>query len=115
VEDLSNQYSLPLDRIKISFVNTKEVFRLKPEILNVNAIKKYPRNHNDYRHLSPDNFGIVRFETFGLNLEPINKERFFRDNKDYYEPIKPPILKRQLYNVYLEDGDIFVITFNSEK
>jgi len=115
VEELSNQYSLPLDRIKISFANTKEVFRLKPNILNVNAIEKYPRNHNDYRHLSPDNFGIVRFQTFALDLEPFNKERFFKNNKDYYEPTKPPILKRQLYNIYLEEGDIFVITFNREK
>lgn len=113
VEDLSNQYSLPLDKIKISFVNTEEVFRLKPNLLNVNALKKYPR-HNDYRHLSPDNFGIVKFQSFGLDLQPINKERFFRDDKDYYQPIKAPILKRQLYNIYLEE-DIFVVTFKGKE
>lgn len=114
VEDLSNQYSLPLDKIKISFINTKEVFRLKPNLLNVNALKKYPR-HNDYRHLSPDDFGIVKFQTFGWDIQPINKGRFFRNNKDYYEPLKPPILKRQLYDIYLEEEDIFVIAFKGKE
>lgn len=109
VENLSTQYSLPLDNMKISFVNSKEVWWLQPNILARNAIKKYPR-HNDHSD------GVLKFETFGPYFKNIgDKQRFFRDNQDYYQPVQAPILKRQLYNIYLEEGDIFVITFNKKE
>lgn len=113
IENLSNDYSLPLDKAKISFVNSEKVFTLKPNNLVQKSLEKYPIiKPLAYQYLSPDNFGITKLNTFGINIEPLPKENFYRDNKDYYQSLKPPILKRHLYNIYLENNNVFVITFN---
>ncbi|MBL1209213.1 hypothetical protein [Geminocystis sp. GBBB08] len=113
VEDLSIKYSLPLDNIKISFANTENCFTLKANNLVAKSLEKYPIISSiAYQYLSPDNFGITKLKTFGLNIESLPKEDFFLDHKDYYQPNKAPILQRQLYNIYFNNNDVFIITFN---
>ncbi|WP_017293251.1 glucosyltransferase domain-containing protein [Geminocystis herdmanii] len=113
IENLSNDYSLPLDKAKISFVNSEKVFTLKPNNLVQKSLEKYPIIQPlAYQYLSSDNFGITKLKTFGIEIESLPKEDFYSDDKDYYQPLKPPVLKRQLYNIYLENNNVFVITFN---
>ncbi len=108
----SNKYSISLTQPKVTFINSQKVKSLRRNNLTTKAIEKYPIiQWIAYPYFSADNFGITKFKTFGLNIESYPKEDFFKPNKDYYEPATPPIISRQLYDIYLEKDDMFIILF----
>jgi hypothetical protein len=112
VEEASNKLSLPLDKAKISFANTEQIRELRRNILNLKALEKYPiLSSLAYPYFSADNFGITKFKSFGLNFEAQSNQEFIDENKGYYLPTNEPIVSRQLYDIHLENGDIFVIVF----
>jgi hypothetical protein len=113
IENLINEKSMPLNKPKVVFVNSEKVRDIRSNVLIKKSLDKYPiLNSIAPPYFTPDNFGITKLETFGLEIESLPKEDFYRDNKDFYQPNNSPILKRQLYNIYLENDQVFVITFN---
>lgn len=112
IEAASNKYSISLTQPKVTFINSQKVKSLRRNNLTTKAIEKYPIiQWIAYPYFTADNFGITKFKTFGLNFESYPKEDIFEPNKDYYEPATPPVMSRQLYDVYLEKDDKFVILF----
>lgn len=78
--------------------------------MNREALEKYPiLNELAPTSFNPNNF--VKFVTFGLNFEPQFSKPFIDKNKGYYIPTSEPIISRQLYNIYLENEDTFIIVF----
>lgn len=113
IENLSNKYSISLTKPKISFVNSEKVNTLRNNLLVQKSFEKYPIiGIITYPHFTSDNFGITKLETFSISIERLPKENFYRENETFYNPQNPPILERQLYNIYLENNEVFIIVFN---
>lgn len=112
IEEASIKSSIPLDQLKVTFANTERIKHLRRNILNLKALEKYPiLSSLAYPYFTTDNFGIDKFKTFGLDFEALSNQEFIQQNKGYYIPTNEPIITRQLYDIYLEKGDTFVISF----
>ncbi|MDJ0650754.1 MAG: glucosyltransferase domain-containing protein [Xenococcaceae cyanobacterium MO_188.B19] len=98
------------DRPKISFANSEKIRNLRRSILNKKAFEKYPILYSIASpYFDTDTFQI--FKSFSLNFEAQKSQNFIDKNKGYYIPKNEPIINRQLYNIYLENGDTLVIVF----
>jgi len=112
VETASNQYNLSLSQPKITFINSEKVNSLRRNKLNIKALEKYPiMNSLAYPYFTGDDFGITKLETFGINFERISNQEFLSKNQGTYIPTNKALITRQLYDIYLEKNDIFIIYF----
>lgn len=112
LEEASLISSISLDKPKIVFANLDDTTTLKRNILNLKALEKYPiLSSLAYSYFNTDGFGIIKLKSFGIDLEKVSKQELIPSNQEYYIPTNKPIITRQLYNIYTEKDDIFVIIF----
>lgn len=110
IQEASSKLSLSSDKPKISFVNSETVGNLKTNVLNRKALEKYPILKSlDIPYFNPNNF--IKMVSFSFEFEAHLSNEFIDKKKGYYIPKNEPIINRQLYNIYLENGDTFIILF----